>query len=419
MKPYRKAAGLNPDGSKRLSPYWWIAFQDASGKRVEESTKTASLTEAKRKLADRLAAVLAQGWVFDNCKKVFLFQELADDYFAWHRGHFSSSEQQAKPRVNHLVTFLGKLDINKIRSEDLTGYRTWRAKQKVGGEASVKTISHSTINREMDLFNAMFNWAKGEDKYTKVLKQNPFVRRKHRTKEPVSPMGWFEPESKRRFLEACDQLPATAKHFPPQLLKSLVHALWGTGLRIDECLSLRKWQVKLDYRMVQLEGWQTKNKQAGEVDLRTDEAFHVFRLACQGKEDKELVFQWPAGDALRQPGRCKVQREPGQIPYSAVASAFKAAVAKAGLVKLTLHSCRKTAATQMAIDGCSVLEIKDALHHKDITTTLKYINQTAVNQVRRNQRNGLKMAGVIGDNSGPFGANNDFVDSATQVRHKV
>jgi integrase len=384
------------------------------------STKTASLTEAKRILADHLAAVRAEGWVFDNCKKAFLFQELADDYYEWHRGHYSSSAQQAKPRVDHLVTHFGKLVASKIKSEDITGYRTWRAKQKVGGKKSAKSVSHSTINRELDTFNAMFNWAKGEDKYKGVIKLNPFVRRKHRTKESASPMGWFEPESKRRFLEACDQLPTTKKHFPPRLLKDLVQVLWGTGMRIDECVTLRKRQIKLDYSLVQLEGWQTKNKKAGDVELRTDDVFHIFRTACEGKGDKELVFQWKDGDVLRQPGRCKVTREPGGIPYSAVASAFKGACARAGLLKLTLHSCRKTAATQMAIDGYSVLEIKDALHHKDITTTLRYINQTAVNQARRKQRaEGLKNVGVFCDNDGPSKGTGDRLKNefATQMRH--
>jgi hypothetical protein len=73
----------------------------------------------------------------------------------------------------------------------------------------------------------------------------------------------------------------------------------GDGPRIEKCLTLRKRQVKLDYRLVQLEGRQTKNKKAGDVDLRTDDAFHVFRVLCQGKKDSELVFQWPEGDSLR------------------------------------------------------------------------------------------------------------------------
>jgi integrase len=63
--------------------------------------------------------------------------------------------------------------------------------------------------------------------------------------------------------------------------------------------------------------------------------------------------------------RSREPRESGQIPYSAVVSAFRAACAKAGLVNLTLHSCRKTAATEMAIEGYSVLEIKDILHHSN------------------------------------------------------
>jgi|GEM_PF-5922211 len=403
MKPYRKIAGVHSDGSKRLSPFWWISWIDAVNLRVHESSKTTSLTEAKRMLADRQAAVRAQGLVFDNFKRVYAFQELGKDYFAWHREHHSPSNTQAKPRLEHLLKFLGRKDLNKIGSEDLHAYRMWWAKQFRGKGANATPVSASTINRELDVLNAAYNWAKGEDKYQDMLRRNPYVRRKHRTKEPSIPIGWFDPSAKARFLEACDMLPTTRKHFPPSLLKSIVHVLWATGMRIDECLSLRKRQVKLDYRLVQLEGWQTKNKKAGDVDLRTDEAFHVFRSFCQDKPDTALVFQWPEGDSLRQPKRCKVLREAGQIPYSAIASAFRAACAKAGLVNLTLHSCRKTAATEMAIEGYSVLEIRDMLHHQDLTTTLRYINQMAVNEIRRRKRNELKFPGSFCDTVSPPG----------------
>lgn len=420
MKPYRKASGVNPDGIKRLSPHWWISFVDAENRRVHESTKTESLTEAKRILADRQAAVRAKGLVFDNLKRVYTFEELARDYREWQIGRKNSRGEQVRPHLEHLKMVLGKKDLNRISSEDLHHYRLWRSKQFVGKGERAKLVSQSSINRELETFNAAYNWARGEDKYQDVIKRNPFVRRKHRTKEPVSPRGWFDPDSKRRFLEACEHLPANRKHFPPQLLKSIVQVLWATGMRIEECLSLQKRQVKLDYRLVQLEGWQTKNKKAGDVDLRTDEAFHVFRMFCQGKKDGDLVFQWPEGDSLRQPERCKVPRQPGQVPYSAVVSAFKAACAKAGLLNLTLHSCRKTAATEMAIEGYSVLEIRDMLHHQDITTTMRYINQMAVTEMRRQKRKQLKLSGPLCDTTDPSGEVLELgtVNSATQMLHK-
>jgi integrase len=420
VKPYRKSAGLNPDGTKRFSPYWWISFEDAGGRRVHESTQTTNLTEAKAILADRQAAVRSKGLFFENLAKEFTFKEMAEDYFAWNVLQHKSGRQQVKPRLVHLVAFFGRQDIAKISSQDLINYRAKRLKEKVGGVHSTKCVSASTINRELDTLNAAYNWAKGEDKYRNMIRYNPYVRRKHRTKEPDSARGWFDSEGKRRFLEAVDQLPATKKHFPPDLLRDIVIVLWATGMRIVECLSLRKRQVKLEYCLVQLEGWQTKNKKAGDVDLRTDEAFQVFRRACQGKKDNDLVFNWPDGDALRQPERCKKKRLPGEIPYSAVQSAFKAACAVAGLSNITLHSCRKTAATEMAIEGYSPLAIKDALHHQDITTTLRYISQTAVSQAQRQKRNQLKVPGTFGDTVGPSGgvAASGTGNSATQVLHK-
>ncbi|MGH7442072.1 MAG: tyrosine-type recombinase/integrase [bacterium] len=419
MKPYRKASGSNPDGTQRLSPHWWISYVDASKRRVHESTKTESLTEAKRILADRQAAVRAQGMVFDNLKRVYLFEELAGDYLTWQSVQ-NQREAQLKHRLLPLIRLLGKKDLNRISSEDLVAYRVARSKECSGRRNSSQLVSQTSINRELAVLGAAYNWARGEAKYQDVIKRNPFVRRKHLTKVPVKVRGWFDPDGKRRFLEACEQLPADRKHFPPLLLKSIFLVLVGTGMRIVECLSLRKRQVKLDYRLVQLEGWQTKNKKAGDVDLRTDEAFHVFRVLCQGKKDGDLVFQWPEGDSLRQPERCKVRREPGQIPYSAVASAFRAACTKAGLEGVSLHSTRKTAATEMAIEGYSPVEIKNLLHHKDLSTTLLYINETAVNGARRQERMRLKLSALSGDTTAPLEeASVVSPNSATQAPHKA
>jgi hypothetical protein len=63
-------------------------------------------------------------------------------------------------------------------------------------------------------------------------------------------------------------------------------------------------------------------------------------------------------------------------------------------------SCRKTAATEMAIEGYSPVEIKTLLHHKDLSTTLLYINETAVHGARRQERMRLK-AGAFSDNTTP------------------
>jgi integrase len=420
MKPYHKKAGLNPDGSARMSPHWWVSYRDANGRRIHESTKTNSLTEAKRYLADRQAAVLAHGLVFENLKRVYKFQEMADDYLTWQTVQNSRGDQ-IDYLLKHLVRLLGMKDINKITSEDLFNYRVFRSKEFSGIGNSYRLVSPAAVNRELALLGAVYNWARGEHKFQDIIKRNPFVRRKHLVKVPVNGRGWLAPEGKRRFLEACDRLPRDRKHFPPDLLKDLFQALVATGMRITECLALRKRQVKLDYRLVQLEAGQTKNKKAGDVDMRTDEAFHVFRVYCQGKKDGDLVFQWPAGDSLRQPNRCKVKREPGQIPYSAVASAFKAACVEAGLQGISLHSTRKQAATEMAIGGYTPLEIKNLLHHQELSTTMLYINETAVAEARRQERNRLKLPMTAGDTTQPKedAPGLGLLESATQVLHKA
>jgi hypothetical protein len=55
----------------------------------------------------------------------------------------------------------------------------------------------------------------------------------------------------------------------------------------------------------------------------------------------------------------------------------------------------------MAIEGVSVLEIRDMLHHQDLSTTLRYINQKAVSEIRRQKRNQLKWPGEPCDTVAP------------------
>jgi hypothetical protein len=75
----------------------------------------------------------------------------------------------------------------------------------------------------------------------------------------------------------------------------------------------------------------------------------------------------------------------------------------------------------MAISGYTPLEIKNLLHHKELSTTMLYINETAVAEARRQERNRLKLPMTTGDTTQPKEDDRGLgpLESATQVLHKT
>jgi integrase len=156
-------------------------------------------------------------------------------------------------------------------------------------------------------------------------------------------------------------------------LQALAYLLAYTGVRKEEALSLRPWDIDLDRRVLSIEPRRTfrpkTRKSAAKLPMH-DALVEVFRLwlpRCGG----EWVFP---GVRLRAPWR---SGPPGYKPLDEIRSAGEAA----GISGLTIASFRKTIGTLAKTWGLGQLEVKALLRHSNVETQ-RWYDEEAVESLR-------------------------------------
>ncbi len=173
--------------------------------------------------------------------------------------------------------------------------------------------------------------------------------------------------------------------------------MYGCGLRLSECLSLRVKDIDFgnEFVMVRCGKGGGDRTTVMPVSLRTAlskqvefvKRTHEADLAAGHGETslpnslerkypnalKELAWQWlfPMGTYSRDPANGKFKRY--HVLDTAVQRAMKGAVATADINKpASCHSLRHSFATRLLEAGCDLRRIQELLGHRDIKTTMIY-----------------------------------------------
>lgn len=180
----------------------------------------------------------------------------------------------------------------------------------------------------------------------------------------------------------------------PWLMASL---LYGAGLRLRECLSLRVKEVDFDYRHITVrDGKGGKDRVTilpgsladplREYLLRV-KALHVqdlrggfgsvhlpFALARKYRQaEREWCWQYvfPSRNLSTDPLGCKVRRH--HASETGLQRAVKNAVRVSGVEKVaSCHTFRHSFATHVIEDGYDIRTVQELLGHKDVSTTMIY-----------------------------------------------
>ena len=176
--------------------------------------------------------------------------------------------------------------------------------------------------------------------------------------------------------------------------------MYGSGLRLRECLTLRVKDVDLDRRVITVrEGkggkdrrtplpesvvqhvkrWLERGSDRHRADLRLGVRVTGIGEALRRKypnADTEWPWRYlfPATRTFRDAGGIRRRHH---LHESVMARAMKAAVADAGLTKrATCHSFRHSFATHLLESGSDIRTIQELLGHTDIRTTMIYTHVT-------------------------------------------
>jgi integrase len=219
-----------------------------------------------------------------------------------------------------------------------------------------QTRTASTVNRYCDVLRHLFSVAIQEWGW---LEASP-MRGVRRLREPRGRVRFLSDEERPRLLAACQQ--SHNRFLAPVVVLAL-----ATGARKMEILALRWPDVDLQRGLLTFH--QTKNRDRRTVPL-TGQALIVMQShAMVRRMGTDLVF--PRRDG----------RQPVDIRY-----AWKQALRAAGIIDFRLHDLRHSAASYLAMQGASLVEIAEVLGHRTLQMTKRYTHLTEAHTRRVMER---------------------------------
>lgn len=328
---------LDRDGlHKRLdSPYWWVSYTDASGKRTRRSTGTEDRKEGEGLLAKwKLESHRGRQWEEEPQRT---FDELMLSYLRVIEAENRASDRDRYSLKQLYPYFTGRNLLSITPAE----VRAYIQRRQVAG------VGPATINREIGLLNAALNYARREWDW-----DVPNAAAGRRLREPEGRVRWL---SKAQ----ADALIAVAigQRRAPHLADFIRLGL-HTGMRRGEMLGLEWDRVDLQVGLIYLKGVHQKNGRHESVLL-----------------NKEATVAIRARERFRQthcPSSPWVFCNRSGGPIRSVRKSFASACRKAGLDDFRPHDLRHTCAAWLVQVGVPLIEVRDLLRHSTIRMTERY-----------------------------------------------
>jgi len=181
------------------------------------------------------------------------------------------------------------------------------------------------------------------------------------------------------------------------VMNVLVRLMYGTGMRLIECIRLRILDIDFSYQQITVRGGKGKKdrvvplpqtlathlhaqirkvRQMHEQDMLNGSCGAFIPLSLSRKyPNAEKEFRWqylfPATRLAQDPRSGKLRRH--HIHQTAVQKHIRKAAISAGIEKrVTTHTLRHSFATHLLASGSDIRTVQELLGHADVSTTMIY-----------------------------------------------
>jgi integron integrase len=306
-----------------------------------------------------------------------------------------ASQNSPPPKLIDQARAVARMRHLSLRTED--AYVAWirrfilfhrnRHPSEMGEEEIRQFISHLAVDRRISASTQTVALSALLFLYRDVLKKElPYVSNIERAQRHKKLPVVFTRDEVRRVLVA---LTGT---------QSLIaRILYGSGLRLMECLRLRIKDLDFTYGQITIrDGKGEKDRvtmlpdslreplerHLNKVKLLLDEdleagygevhlPYALARKYPQAAKEWGWQYVFPAGSRSIDPRSGKERRH--HVSENAVQVAVKRAVSSAGVVKRgSCHTFRHSFATHLLEDGYDIRTVQELLGHKDVRTTMIY-----------------------------------------------
>lgn len=277
--------------------------------------------------------------------------ELIDRYIQYELPKRKSDHQKFKMQLTWWKEKIGVFLLNDIDSALIAQYRDILKNEpsvkelKDGGR--IETIrSNGTVNHYLATLSIALSIAVDEWGWTE---ENPVFKVK-KLSESRGRTRFLTDKEHQSLLKACDEASNP-------LFKLLVILALSTGARYSEILYLRWQDVNFSDKMLYF--MDTKNGENRAVPVSADAYALLEEHSKVRKINSDYVF-------ARQDGK-----KPADLRWQ-----WEEAVKKAKLTNFKFHDLRHTAASYLAMNGASLLEIAEILGHKTMAMVQRYSHLT-------------------------------------------
>ena len=303
-------------------------------------SKTFGDRKSAQKWSRLIETALEQGEIpvgSDVTERIFSMRQLLERYRDEVCPQKKCGRKEAS-RINNLLrSALADTRVESLTAGHIAKYR----------DSRLREIAPASVLRDLQLLSHAIEIGRRE--WGLPIPQNPVKA----IRKPAPPKARDrrlkqEEDEERRLLVACGA-------FSNQWFLPVVHFAIETGMRRGEILSLQWRDVHLDRRYVHLRD--TKNGDSRDVPLSPKAIVILQQLHEKGSSNRmNAVFP---------------------IHFEALKSAWRRAVAKAGIDGLRFHDLRHEATSRFFEKGLNVMEVAAITGHKDLRMLQRYTHLRA------------------------------------------